>query len=206
LIRLGLATCPLNRDQSARTHRLTRSQPASRLWRQPELCQQGAEVTAQDGVRGGAFQNGCQARSIRFHTVGRARRVPRVREVSLQGVRYDVTQAVIPAVPVGGRTTCQCLRIPSHNGPVTTAQSSQLIDFFVKPVILTAQGQNTPPTVKCWRFLHFRNLKHRNLSRLILRQSVTTHPADPPPYPDHSQPACVWTSASARTALKPNEI
>ena len=31
-----------------------------------------------------------------------------------------------------------------------------------------------PPTVKCRRFLHFRNLKHRNLSRLILRQSVTT--------------------------------
>jgi len=118
LIRLGLATCPLNPDQSARTHRLTRSQPASGLWRQPELCQQSAEVTAQDGVRGGAFQNGCQARSIRFHTVSRTRRVPRVREVSLQGVRYDVTQAVIPAVPVGGRTTCQCLRIPSHNGPV----------------------------------------------------------------------------------------
>ena len=105
----------------------------------------------------------------------------------------------------GPVTTAQSQR-PSHNGPVTTAQSSQLIDFFVKPVILTAQGQNTPPTVKCWRFLHFRNLKHRNLSRLILRQSVTTYPADPPPYPDHSQPACVWTSASARTALKPNEI
>ena len=37
--------------------------------------------------------------------------------------------------------------------------------------------------------MHFRNLKHHNLSRLILRQSIT-----PPP-----QPARVWTSASART-------
>ena len=35
-----------------------------------------------------------------------------------------------------------------------------------------AEGQKTPPTVKCRSFLHFRNLKHRNLSRLVLRQSV----------------------------------
>ena len=51
-------TCPpLNRNQfqsaSQRMHRLTRitrSQPASGLRRQPELCQQAAEETAQDGV------------------------------------------------------------------------------------------------------------------------------------------------------------
>jgi hypothetical protein len=38
-----------------------------------------------------------------------------------------------------------------------------------------AKDQKTPPPVKCRRFMHFRNLKHRNLSWLILRQSITPH-------------------------------
>ena len=42
----------------------------------------------------------------------------------------------------------------------------------------SAWGHKTPPPFKCTRFLHFVNLKHRNLSRLILRQSGTPHPAD----------------------------
>ena len=41
------------------------------------------------------------------------------------------------------------------------------LSFVTRPC-----GQKTPPTVKSRRFLHFRNLKHRNLSWLILRQSV----------------------------------
>jgi hypothetical protein len=43
-----------------------------------------------------------------------------------------------------------------------------VIDDFSHP---TPEGQKPTPTVTCRRFLHFRNLKHRNLSRLILASS-----------------------------------
>jgi hypothetical protein len=100
--------------------------------------------------------------------------------------------AVVPARPVK-----RLLARLSFNRHRFIWQSLRLVAMKVGVAILkatsSAKDQKTPPTVKCRRFLHFRNLKHRNLSRLILRQSVTTQRADP------SQPPRVLTSASART-------
>jgi hypothetical protein len=77
-------------------------------------------------------------------------------------------------------------QLPFQLGFITTTSTQPIHDdavwkvaeSFVQPVLakqkdeLHPKGQKTPPTVKCRSFLHFRNLKHRNLSRLILRQSV----------------------------------
>ena len=58
------------------------------------------DLTAQNGARGWVFQNGCEARSIQFHNVGRARRVPR----SAAAAEPECSVALRPS-PVHDRET-----------------------------------------------------------------------------------------------------